>query len=603
MPILAGAPSGNLMSIMTIAVLALVAITVLLFVTEKLPIDLVAILVMTILLLGGIVTPGEGLAGFSNSATITIAALFVVSAGLFKTGAVNFAGRTIARIGRRSFWLALIVLMLTVGLLSAFVNHTAVVAIFIPIVIGIAHDIKVSPSKLLMPLSFASMFGGVCTLIGSSTNILVNSLAERYGERPFGMFEFAQLGLVLFGAGVFYLLVIGVRLIPEREAEDLRKTIVQGKYFTEIVVQPDAEFLGKMLLETPLAQDFDIESLEVYRGTTRLLLPPAEVVLQEGDLLRVRCGVDQISKLQELKGIALKSELAQQPREAEKEESLLVEAVVAPNSILVGKSLKQMRFRSFYGATAHAIRHRGTTMRDNVETTILYPGDVLLIEASQERLDYLLERNAFVVVSEAGVPTFRKNRMLIAVAVVCGVVAGTAMGLIPVVVGMVTGAVLLVLTGCLTLNEAYDAIDWKVIFLIAGVLTLGKALEKTGAAVLIADLLVKTVGVWGPTALVSVFYLLTSIFTELMSNKATAVLLVPIAIATAHTLKVDARPLLMAVTFAGSVTFMTPVGHQGNTLIYGPGRFRYADFLRVGTPLNILFWLLATLLIPRFWHF
>ncbi len=590
------------MSAAAVIVLALVAITVVLFITEKFPIDLVALLAMTILLLGGIVTPSEGFAGFSNSATATIAALFVVSAGLFKTGTVNFVGRFIARIGRRSFWLALIVMMLTAGVLSAFINHTAVVAIFIPIVIGIAHDIEVSPSKLLMPLSFSSMLGGVCTLIGSSTNILVNSLAQRFGERPFSMFEFAHFGLVLFAAGILYLLIIGIRLIPEREAEELRKTIVQGKYLTEIVIQPEAEFLGKMLHETPLGQDFDIESLEIYRGKTRLLLPPAEVVLKEGDLLRVRCEVEQIKRLQELKGVALKSELAQ-PREPTKEENLMVEAVVAPHSILVGKSLKQMRFRSFYGANAHAIRHRGTTMRDNLETTILYPGDVLLIEVSKERLGYLLEQNAFVVASQVELPSFRKSRMIIACAIVCAIVITTALGVVPVEVGTVAGAVLLVLTGCLTLNEAYEAIDWKVIFLIAGVLTLGKALEKTGAAALIAELLVKTVGLWGPTALISAFYLLTSVFTELMSNKATAVLLVPIAIATAHTLKVDARPLLMAVTFAGSVTFMTPVGHQVNTLIYGPGRFRYADFLRVGTPLNILFWLLATFLIPRFWHF
>jgi di/tricarboxylate transporter len=594
---------GNLMNIMAVAVLTLVAITVLLFVTEKLPIDLVALLVMTVLLLSGIVTPSEGLAGFSNSATITIGALFVVSAGLYKTGTVNFVGRFIARIGRRSFWLALIVLMLTVGLLSAFVNHTAIVAIFIPIVIGIAHDIKVSPSKLLMPLSFASMFGGVCTLIGSSTNLLVNSLAERFGEKPFGMFEFAHLGLILFGAGVIYLLVIGVRLIPEREAEDLRKTIVQGDYLAEIVILPEAEFIGKNLYETPLVQDLDFESQEIYRGKTRLPISPAGVVLQEGDMLRVRCSVDEISKLQELKGVAFKSELAQQLPEEEKEKNLMVEAVVAPNSILVGKSLKQMRFRSFFGANAHAIRHRGTIMRDNVETTTLYPGDVLLIEVNQERLDYLLERNAFVVVSEVELPTYRKSKMLSAVAIVSAVVASTALGVVPVVVGTIAGAIMLVLTECLTLNDAYDAIEWKVIFMIASVLTLGKALEKTGAAAMIANLIVETVGVWGPTALVSAFYLMTSIFTELMSNKATAVLLVPIAIATAHSLKVDARPLLMAVTFAGSVTFMTPVGHQVNTLIYGPGRFKYADFLRVGTPLNILFWLLATLLIPRFWHF
>lgn len=591
------------MATQTIIVLALVAIAVVLFVTEKLRIDLVALLVMTVLLLSGIVTPDEGLAGFSNQATVTIAALFVVSAGLFKSGAVNFVGTYLARLGRRSFWLALVIMMPVIGALSAFINHTAVVAIFIPVVLGIARSIKVSSSKFLMPLAFSSMFGGVCTLIGSSTNILVNSLAVRYGERPFGMFEFAQLGLVLFGVGMVYMLVIGVRMIPEREAEELRKSIVQGKYLTEIVVLPEAEFLGKMLLETPLVRDLDVESLEVYRGKTRLLLPPAEVVLQEGDRLRVRCDVEQIGKLQQLKGIALKSDLEQPGPEKEKEKNLLVEAVVAPNSILVGKSLKQMRFRSIFGATAHAIRHRGTTMHDNVESTTLFPGDVLLIEVNPERLDDLLERNAFVAVSEVERPVFHKSRMLLAAAIVCAVVAGSASGLVPIAVSSVAGAALLVLTRCITLNEAYSSIDWKVIFLIAGVLTLGKALEKTGAAFLLAQILTAVVGTWGPVVLVSVFYLLASILTELMSNKATVVLLVPIAFATAHSLGVEVRPFLMALAFAGSVTFMTPVGHQVNTLIYGPGRFRYADFLRVGAPLNILFWLLATLLIPRFWHF
>lgn len=591
------------MAMETIIVLALVVISVALFVTEKIRVDLVALLVMTLLLLSGIITPDEGLAGFSNQATVTIAALFVVSTGLFKSGAVNFAGIYLARLGRRSFWLALVVMMPVIGSLSAFINHTSVVAIFIPVVIGIARSIKVSPSKFLMPLAYSSMFGGVCTLIGSSTNILVNSMAQRYGERPFGMFEFAQLGLILLGVGIVYMLLIGVRMIPEREAEELKKSIVQGKYLTEIVVQPAAEFLGKMLLETPLAHDFDVESLEMYRGKTRLLLPPAEVVLQEGDLLRVRCDVEQIGKLQQLKGIALKSEVEQPVPGTEKGENILVEAVIAPNSILAGKSLKQMHFRSIFGATAHAIRHRGTTMRDNVESTILSPGDVLLIEVSPERLDYLLGRNAFVAVSEVERPTFHKGRMILAVAIVCGVVAASASGLAPIVVSSVAGAVLLVLTRCITINEAYSAIDWKVIFLVAGVLTLGKALEKTGAALQLAKMLMAIVGTWGPVALVSAFYLVASLLTELMSNKATVVLLVPIAFATAQSLGVDARPFLMAVTFAGSVTFMTPIGHQVNTLVYGPGRFKYTDFLRVGTPLNVIFWLLATFLIPRFWHF
>lgn len=591
------------MTIEMITVLILVVVAVALFVTERLPIALVALLVMTALLLSGIVTPDEGLAGFSNMATVTIAALFVLSAGLYKTGAVNFTGTLLARLGKRSFWLALIVMMPLIAGLSAFINHTTVVAIFIPIMLGLAREIKVSPSKLLMPLAFASMLGGICTLIGSSTNILVNSIAQHYGERPFGMFEFARLGLVLFGAGLLYMLGIGTRMIPEREGEELRVTSVKGSYLTEIVVQPEAEFLGKMLLESPLVQDLDIESLEVYRGETRLRLPPAEVVLQAGDLLRVRCDVVKIGKLQELKGIALKSEQEQKTVNKETEDNILIEAVVAPHSILVGKSLKQMRFRSVFGATAHAIRHRGTTMRDDLETTRLYPGDVLLIEVSPERLDYLREHNVFVVVSEVALPTFRKQRMLMALAIICGVVTTAALGLLPIEVSAVTGAVLLVVTGCLTPGEASGAIDWEVIFLLAGVLTLGKAMEKTGAALLIAKMLVGAIGTWGPAALVSAFYLLTSLFTELMSNKATAVLLTPIAISTAHSLGVDARPFLMAVMFAGSATFMTPVGHQVNTLIYGPGRFKYTDFLRVGTPLNVMFWVLASLLIPRFWPF
>ncbi len=591
------------MSIAMISVLALVVIAVILFVTEKLPIDLVAIIIMATLILGGIITPEEGIAGFSNIATVTIGALFVLSAGLFKTGAVNFAGTFLTRLGRRSFWSALVVMMLAIGALSAFINNIAVVAIFIPIVLGIARDIHASPSKLLMSMSFASMFGGVCTLIGSSPTILVSSIAQQYRETPFGMFEFTELGMILFGAGIVYMLVIGARLIPERETEDLKKALVQGSYLTEIVVSEDAEFLGKTLLESPLVQDLDIESLEIYRGETRLRLPPAEVVLRAGDLLRVRCNVEKIGKLQELKGIVLKSEARRPNVDKEMDDSILVEAVIAPHSILSGKSLKKMRFRSIFGATVHAIRHRGSVMRDNLEETALYPGDVLLMDLSRNQLDYLLERNAFVVVSEVEQPVFRKRKIILAVSIIIAVVASTAAGLLPLVASVVAGAILLVLTRCISLSEAYAAIDWEIIFLLAGVLSLGKALEKTGAALLIADFMISTVGTWGPVALVSAFYLLTSIGSAIMSNKATVALLAPIAIFTAQSLGVSARPFLMAVTFAASLIFMTPVGHQANTLVYSPGRFRFTDFLRVGTPLNIIFWVLSTVLIPRFWPF
>ena len=589
------------MSIASVVVLVLILVAGVLFLTEKLSIDMVALLIMAILILSGVITPDEGIAGFSNRATVTIGALFVLSAGLFKTGAANFAGLYLSRLGKRNFWFTLIAMMLSIGVLSAFMNHTAVVAIFIPIVLDIARDIKTSPSKLLMPLAFSSILGGVCTLVGSSTNILVNSIAEKSGEATFGMFEFAELGLTVFGVGILYMFLVGIRLIPDRGG-DRRKALVKGRYLTEVVVQPQAKFLGKPLRESPLVRDLDIESLEIFRGDTRLCPPLSEVVLAGGDLLRVSCDVEKIRKLQELNGITLRSVPAG-GLERRREGDYLVEAVVAPDSMLVGKTLREAHFRSVFGAGVHAIRHRGETMTDDLEATTLYPGDTLLIEARQDIIDRLRDHDAFVVVSEVGLPTFRKRKMLVAIAIVAGVIASSTAGLMPLVESSVIGAVLIVLTRCLTLHEAYTAIDWKVIFLLAGVLTLGTALEKTGIATAVANVLISTAGAWGPTALVSVLYVLTTLFTEIVSNKAAVALLAPIAIITARTMGIDPHPLLMAVAFAGSVTFMTPVGHQVNTMIYGPGRFRFTDFMLVGLPLNVAFWILSTFLIPRLWHF
>ena len=589
------------MSIASVVVLVLILVAGVLFLTEKLSIDMVALLIMAILILSGVITPDEGIAGFSNRATVTIGALFVLSAGLFKTGAANFAGLYLSRLGKRNFWFTLIAMMLSIGVLSAFMNHTAVVAIFIPIVLDIARDIKTSPSKLLMPLAFSSILGGVCTLVGSSTNILVNSIAEKSGEATFGMFEFAELGLTVFGVGILYMFLVGIRLIPDRGG-DRRKALVKGRYLTEVVVQPQAKFLGKPLRESPLVRDLDIESLEIFRGDTRLCPPLSEVVLAGGDLLRVSCDVEKIRKLQELNGITLRSVPAG-GLERRREGDYLVEAVVAPDSMLVGKTLREAHFRSVFGAGVHAIRHRGETMTDDLEATTLYPGDTLLIEARQDIVDRLRDHDAFVVVSEVGLPTFRKRKMLVAIAIVAGVIASSTAGLMPLVACSVIGAVLIVFTRCLTLHEAYTAIDWKVIFLLAGVLTLGTALEKTGIATAVANVLISTAGAWGPTALVSVLYVLTTLFTEIVSNKAAVALLAPIAIITARTMGIDPHPLLMAVAFAGSVTFMTPVGHQVNTMIYGPGRFRFTDFMLVGLPLNVAFWILSTFLIPRLWHF
>jgi di/tricarboxylate transporter len=496
----------------------------------------------------------------------------------------------------------LVVMMLMVGTLSAVINNTAAVAIFLPIVLGIARETGVSPGRLLMPLSFASMFGGVCTLVGTSTNILVSSIAERHGLPAFGMFEMTGLGLIFFAAGSTYMLLIGVRMIPNRvNPADRAAVFGSGDYQIEIVLEDEARSVGTALSESPLLQDVDIHKVEVFRNGELLQEGADQLVLKAGDHLKVRCDLENFRKLRERRGIAMRHQ--HETGDTPSEEAVLVEAVIAPRSTLDGRSLKQARFRSRYGLTALAVRHRGVVMRENLETLPLRAGDVLLFEVEKEHLDQLREDKTFVLVSQVELPLFRKSRMLTAIAIVTAVVFAAASGVVPIVSGAIVGCILMVLSRCLNLEEAYRSINWQVIFLLAGVLTLGTALEKTGAARLLGNFLVENVGAWGPIALVSAFYLATSLLTEMMSNNATAALLAPIAIAAAEGLGIDSRPLLMAITFAASASFMTPVGYQTNTLIYGPGQFRYADFLRVGTPLNILFWILATIFIPQFWPF
>lgn len=592
------------MSIEIIFVFVVLLLAVFLFVTEKLPVDLVALLVMALLLVSGIISPAEGLSGFSNTATLTVGAMFILSAGLFKTGAVNFLGSFINRIFRKNFWIAMLSVMILAGVLSGFINNTPVIAIFLPILLGAARETKISASKILMPISFASMFGGVCTLIGTSTNILVSSIAEKQGLPAFSMFEFAPLGLIMFAVGTVYMLVIGIRLIPERRgAEDLTESFALKDYLTEIVLLPDALSVGCEIKDAPLIRDLDIAVLEIRRTDEKIHQPTGETVLKANDILLVRCNLEKIRAMQKRVGVSLRPQAKWGDDSLTSEDYLLLEAVVSPNSALIGSTIKKSDFRENYGATVLAIRHRGNVLREKISDEVLTAGDLLLVEIHRSRLNSFKRRDDFIITSETQTVEFRRDKVIFAVVITAGVIAAASLNLAPIVVAAVVGAVLLILCGCLTLDEAYQAIEWKIIFLLAGVLSLGVALEKSGAAHLISTQIVSSVGSFGLIALVSAFYLLTSLLTETMSNNATAALLAPIAISTAETLGVNPQPFLVAVTFAASASFMTPVGYQTNTMIYGPGQYKFFDFVKVGAPLNIIFWLLATFLIPVFWKF
>ncbi|MFC1564701.1 SLC13 family permease [candidate division KSB1 bacterium] len=587
-----------------IFILALTAAAIVMFASDRIRVDLVALLIMSVLLLSRIITPDEGLSGFSNTATVTIGAMFVISAGLYRTGAVNSAGILLLRMGKKNIWVAVAAVAIAIGFVSAFINNTAAVAIFLPVLITLARDLNVSPGRLLMPLSYASMFGGTCTLIGTSTNILVSSIASRHGLQPIGMFEMSGMGIIFFASGFIYMMTAGIKLIPDRKVEfDLTSEFNMNEYLAEIELLENAKSAGKSLESCTMFIDLDVSVLEIKRGEYRNAIPSPKTILKTGDVLKVRANVEKIKKIQEIEGIYLRQQTQWCDLDLKTGESFLFEAVIAPNSNLTGKTLQGIGFRDVYGATVLAIRHHGKTFHERLDTVKLRPGDTLLIEAKHDHKNQLLESGEFVMVSDVGLPQFRKSKIIPAFAIIAGVVLLSALNILPIVVAALAGAGAFVLTGCITLDEAYKAVDWKVIFLLAGVITLGVAIEKTGAADLLSESLIGIAGSLGPVALLSAFYFFTVILTSVISNAAAAAMLVPIAIAAAESIGVDPRPFIMAVMFAASASFMTPVGYQTNLMIFEPGHFKFMDFIRVGGPLTLLFWIIATVFIPVFWPF
>jgi di/tricarboxylate transporter len=591
-----------------VTVFAIIVVALLLFATEPVPIDITAIGIMVSLMVLGTagpldltgITPAQGISGFSSGATITVLAMFILSAGVQRTGVVQILGSKIADLTGDSESRQLGATIGVVGPISGFINNTAAVAILLPMVTDIAHEGKVSPSKLLLPLSYASMFGGTLTLIGTSTNILASEVAADLGvpRAPFSMFQFTALGAFVAVAGVVYLMTVGRYLTPERiqPREDLTEEFEMGDYLTEVVVREDSPIVGDTIQTALMETDFDVDIVQLIRGEEIFLEPLGPKTIRTGDIFALRTDRDTLVEIMDVDGLDLVARTVDEAEleAAEEGKQNLVEVVVAPGSFLVGETLATTNFRQRYDASVLAFRRGPELIRQRMDHTPLKVGDTLLIQATADSIDRLADRRDFIVAQEVERPDFRKSRIPVAIGIVAGVVGVAAFDVLPILVSALAGALLMVLTGCLKPTEVYESVQWDVIFLLAGVIPLGIAMQATGGADFIAEAIVLAAGSLPLVLVLGLMYVVTALLTNIISNNAAVVLMIPVAAEAAGQIGASAYAFVLAVTFAASTAFMTPVGYQTNLFVYGPGGYRFTDYLRVGTPLQVLFAVVTT---------
>ena len=585
-------------------VFAIILAALVVFALDLFPIDFVAFAIMAlILVLGPILKlkPEDVISGFSNPATITVLAMFILSGGLYRTGIINLVARPMIRLAGGSEIRQLLALLIVIGPISAFIANTAVVAIFLPLVLRLARECRRAPSKLLIPLSYISQFGGVITLIGTSTNVLASALSDREGLGPLGMFTFTKIGLLIFATGALYLLLIGRKLLPERRTEkEITESYRVKDYLSEVVVLPGSPLVGKTLFDSRLSDQFDIDVLEILRGAQKLGRPLGSKILHAGDILFIRASTEQLLQIKEVKGLAIEQEVRSDNSESKGDGVRFLEVVLGRNSELIGGTLESTNFRNRYNCTVIAMQKHGALIRERLGNVRLDFGDTLLLQGERSALEQIKREPGFIITEEVQPEGFRTQKIPIALAIMAGVVLFAALGQ-PILVTSIVGCVLMVLTGCLNVNELHESIRWDVIFLLAGVIPLGLALEKTGGARLLASLAAQSAQYVPPLIVLGIFYAITMLFTEIISNNAAVVIMIPVGVATAKALGLDPQAFILAIMFAASASFATPVGYQTNTMVYGPGGYKFFDFTRVGGPLNLLLAILTPIYIYLLW--
>lgn len=596
------------MSFEILIVLSLIVLAFSLFVTEKFPLDVTALLILSILLLGKFLTPEEAISGFANPAVITIGLLFILSHALQKTRLLEYLIIRINKLVSRSRNLGLGVYLLTIGIASALMNNTAIVAIFMPVTIRLAHQYKISPSKLLIPLSYAAIMGGTLTLVGTSTNLLVNAIYIDNGGEALGMFEFARYGWIPLIIGLAYIIWIAPLILPSRTiTSSLTKSYHMAGYLTEMKISNDSPLVGKTCRERNINQNYDVMVLDIQREGHLISTKVGEEIIQSGDILFVKGAVENFLRMKEVEKISLLTDEKLTQKELEQEDNVLMECMLTDKSDIIGKTLMQSNFRKRFRTFILAIRRDGSIIRKKVAHVILHTYDTLLIYGRRKQIDKLASNGDFILLGEVQAELVKSRYWWVSILAIISTIILAAFGILPILKGAIISAVILLMFKIISPNEAYQSIHWQVIILIAALIPLGIVIESTGTATFIGELISNTVVGFStdvqPYILLGLIYLITMILTEVSSNTATAIIMTPIVMAVTNQIGIDPRPFIFAVCFAASASFITPVGYQTNLMVYGPGGYKFSDFIKVGMPLSIIFWLLAILLIPIIWPF
>jgi di/tricarboxylate transporter len=583
-------------------VTAILVIVIILLIVERISIDVTAIGIMVALMLTGILTPAEAVAGFANPAVITVGAMFLISQAMIRTGVVGYIGHRVLAMARGRATPAIVVLLLIAAVASAFMNNTPVVVLFIPVIMSLGCRFGLSPSRYLIPLSYVSILAGTCTLIGTSTNIIISDLAAGYGFGTIGMFELARVGLPLAIIGFAFVMLSAPYLMPDLHPATCELENGGGRRFlAEITIPEQSRLMGKDPCADLPARYAGIEVLELIRHS-HIYHPCRDTVrIQAGDLLLIKGAPSSLMALLDDKGVELPMGETGL-RFSGPDASVLVELIVTPTSALVGQHLEETELARADNIHIIAIERTGLHYAEKQMRHIrLRNGDILLIWCRAAELDRLRGRGDWIVAEEVQRQIVHKRKAPLTAAIFGAMVAAAATGLTDIMTAALTAVFLMLVSGCLPLKQAYKALQGQVLLLIAGTIALGAAMQKTGTSHYYAELYLNLLDGWSPIMILGAFILLTSISTQILSNNATAVLLLPIAISTAQSLGVDPKSFIMAVVFGASASFATPIGYQTNLLVYGPGGYRFGDFLKMGIPLNLLVLIGGTLLIPIFW--